>query len=140
MGRLRQLSASFKAAANNSTFSIPSLSKTSTNGQTQIVDKDSPTHSGIENSPTPTGSPRTPAQADRAASRPISMVYTPPLMDFERDNHVEELRPVFRCANRRTLNPLSLVLTALLVSYQATATNYTKKVGSDYLHVWVPRC
>ncbi|KAJ9614197.1 hypothetical protein H2200_002333 [Cladophialophora chaetospira] len=97
MGRLRNLSASFKAAAfsNSSTLSVPSLSKTTANGQTQAVDKDYPSPTRFEESPTPTGSPRTTPRTDRNVSRPTSMVYTPQSMDYDRENHIEELRPVF---------------------------------------------
>jgi hypothetical protein len=101
MGRLRNLSASFKAAAfsNGSSLSFPALSKTSTNGQTQLVDKDYPSPTTFEDSPAPTENPRTTPRTDRAASRPTSMVYTPPSMDYEREQHIEELRPVFRYAS-----------------------------------------
>ncbi|EXJ54107.1 hypothetical protein A1O7_09444 [Cladophialophora yegresii CBS 114405] len=97
MGRLRNLSASFKAAAfsNGSTLSIPGLSKTSTDGQTKHLDQGSPSSTRFEDSPAPTESPRTTPRTDRAASRPASMVYTPPSMEYERDQHIEELRPVF---------------------------------------------
>ncbi|EXJ70967.1 uncharacterized protein A1O5_05960 [Cladophialophora psammophila CBS 110553] len=96
MGRFRNLSESFKAAAfSNSTISIPSLSKTSSTGQTQIIDKDSPSPARYQESPTPTETPRTTPRTDRVASRPASMVYTPPSMELERENHIEELKPVF---------------------------------------------
>ncbi|KIW83150.1 hypothetical protein Z517_02394 [Fonsecaea pedrosoi CBS 271.37] len=95
MGRLRNLSESFKAAAfSNSTLSISSLSKASS-GQTQIVDKDSPSSARYQEFPTPSETPRTTPRTERAASRPVSMVYTPPSMELERENHIEELRPVF---------------------------------------------
>ncbi|OAP55996.1 hypothetical protein AYL99_10148 [Fonsecaea erecta] len=96
MGRLRNLSESLKAAAfSNSTISIPSLTKSSPTGQTQIVDKDLPSPARYQDSPTPTETPRTAPRTDRVASRPASMVYTPPSMELERENHIEELKPVF---------------------------------------------
>jgi hypothetical protein len=106
MGRLRNLSASFKAVAfsNNSTLSIPALSQTSPSGQTQVVDKDYSPGSRLEDSPTATDTPRTTPRSDRAGSRPTSQMYTSPGMEFEGNNHVEELKPVFRCARRRRLN------------------------------------
>ena len=142
MGRLRNLSASFKAAAfsNSSTLSVPSLSKTSANGHTQIVDRDYASPTRFEDSPTPTESPRTTPRTDRIVSRPTSMVYTPPSMDFDRENHIEELRPVFRCAECWTLYIWILVLTPSLVSYQARATSSIKKVLVIYWHTRAGRC
>ncbi|KAL2392293.1 Protein SKG3 [Exophiala dermatitidis] len=98
MGRLRNLSQSFKAAAfpsSSNNASNQSLSRASPNGQTQIVDKEA--SSPLPNSPvapfadTP---PPNPAP-NRPASRPASMVYTSPSMDFGKENHIEELAPVF---------------------------------------------
>ncbi|KAI1608821.1 hypothetical protein EDD36DRAFT_469136 [Exophiala viscosa] len=92
MGRLRNLSQSFRAAAfNHSNDSAQSLSKPSTNGHSLIVDKDSPATSPPPTSESTQANPRT----DRPSSRPTSMVYTPPSMESAKDSHVEELVPVF---------------------------------------------
>ncbi|KIX97619.1 uncharacterized protein Z520_06397 [Fonsecaea multimorphosa CBS 102226] len=96
MGRLRNLSESFRAAAfSNSTLSIPSLAKSSSPGHTEVVDKDLPSPARYQDSPTPTETPQTTPRTDRVVSRPTSMVYTPPSMELDRENHIEELRPVF---------------------------------------------
>ncbi|EXJ92965.1 hypothetical protein A1O3_01521 [Capronia epimyces CBS 606.96] len=96
MGRLRNLSQSFKAAAfHSSNASTPSLSKTSPNGQTEIVRKDSASPS--PNSPVPpyNETPPPTCRPDRPASRPASMVYTSPQESVVKEYHVEELVPVF---------------------------------------------
>ncbi|KIX03984.1 uncharacterized protein Z518_07537 [Rhinocladiella mackenziei CBS 650.93] len=96
MGRLRNLSESLKAAAfHHSNASIPSLSKTSSNGQTQAVDKDSPTQFQDQSAAAPADNPRSNPWTDRIASRPTSMVYAPPSIEPGKDNHIEELLPVF---------------------------------------------
>lgn len=137
MGRFRNLSASFKAAAfsNNSGLSIPSFSKTSTNGETLLADKEaSSSPARFEDSPTPAESPRPMPRTDRAVSRPTSVIYTPPSMDYEREHHIEELRPVFRCVGSWDSNTLMLVLTLHPASFPVTAISSTKKVLTDYLH------
>ena len=55
----------------------------------------------FESSPTPAETPHTTSRRDRAASRPTSMMYTHQSMDFDREHHIEELRPVFRWAGRQ---------------------------------------
>ncbi len=102
MGRLRKLSQSLKAAAlgNHSNDSTQSFSRAASNGHTQVLDKDSPAQSPDLTATTFSDTPQTNPRTDRTPSRPTSMVYTPPSMEMGRDNHVEELVPVFRYAGR----------------------------------------
>lgn len=99
MGRLRNLSQSFKAVAFPSSYdSNPGHPGEFSNSQTIVVDKLSPAQSPDPSATTFADASRPYQRTDRAASRPMSMVYTAPLMDMGRDNHIEELLPVFRSA------------------------------------------
>jgi CCR4-NOT transcriptional complex subunit CAF120 len=97
MGRLRNLSESFKAAVN---YSSTSLSKSPSGSQTQIVDKDSPVQPQTQ--PSPTEPPQSNSRIGRTKSRPTSMVYTSPAMEIAQDNNVGELLPVFNFLSSQT--------------------------------------
>lgn len=130
MGRLRNLSESWKSFRDpHASLSAPSRS--SSNNHTTAVDRDSPADLQISPADHPPGPYPRPDRADRTASRPTSMVYTPPSMDTGRDNQIEELVPVFRYRPYmhlvyRSWEPISA--DTVIVSSQATAISSTKKV------------
>ncbi|KIV91869.1 hypothetical protein PV10_06360 [Exophiala mesophila] len=92
MGRLRNLSESWRSFRDPQASNSPP-SRSSSNNHNTVVDNHSPAdlqHSPADPPPGPYPRP------ERTASRPTSMVYTPPsMMDAGRDNHIEELIPVF---------------------------------------------
>lgn len=59
------------------------------------------------------------------------MIYVSPAVEVGRDNHVEELVPVFRQASSLSTAMLLPSADEIAVFYQAIATNFTKKVLTD---------
>ncbi|KAK5946094.1 hypothetical protein PMZ80_000233 [Knufia obscura] len=89
MGRLRNLSASFKAAA------FPSASSASPNRSSTVSpDASDSTPEKKENSTTVREASTT-SLPDTSTARPSSMIYTPPTIGPAANEEIEELKPVF---------------------------------------------
>lgn len=91
MGRLRNLSASFKAAAFPTANTINQGSRSDENGPQE----NTKSASALTREPTANSDL---TQADSFSTRPTSMMYTPPTIVSARGDEVEELKPVFRYA------------------------------------------
>jgi len=95
MGRLRNLSASFKAAAFPPTASSPnSYNRAVTESVDEGVEQKNVSTAVRESTgnlvPDSNG-----MRAGSSAPRPNSMIYTPPTIGSARSDEVEELKPVF---------------------------------------------
>ena len=132
-GRLRKLSQSFKASAfghSNSSSPSPTQPSFSPPSQSQIIHKDPSTHLQVSSA----DPPRSNSRGDRTSARPTSMIYVSPPVDVGRDNHVEELVPVFRqgLVFKARCHWSSADYTT--VSCQVIPTSCTKKVLTGCTH------